>query len=262
MASARSRPPRGHRFGVQQIQAPHVVVRCKPTRSQTLAARAGETRVVAITRCRPAPASRQHVRNGTLDHLDPNSGLVLNVTSSGMWASARRDGSSVQLSGRYRRSPPARAPCVWQWSSWHLAIGDLADCARILSLHATECVPASGSPYRSMIQSVTGSRAVIAAARSARPRGARHGRTIPRPSEVRQPLVGGIDTLRVGTCARRHRLHAFPLSVAITPGVSGKRRSLRRRSQDFPIRWSTRPTVFSLTIQQVFHPTMSRFPPD
>ena len=85
------------------------------------------------------------------------------------------------------------------------------------------------------------------------------------PSEVRQPLVGGIDTLRVGTCARRHRLHAFPLSVAHQPqGVSGKRRSLRRRSQDFPNPVEVRgQPSFSLTIQQVFHPHyVADFPPD
>jgi len=60
-----------------------------------------------------------------------------------------------------------------------------------------------GKPVSSMIQSVTGSRAVIAASAVARGLAA-HVTVGPfrAPSEVRQPLVGGIDTLRVGTMRR------------------------------------------------------------
>jgi hypothetical protein len=42
----------------------------------------------------------------------PNSGLVLNVTSTGMGASARPDGPSVQLSGRYSLDGTAIDPAV------------------------------------------------------------------------------------------------------------------------------------------------------
>jgi len=158
----------GHRFGVPANPgATPWSYGCKPNGvAQTLAAHApAKLGVVAIRACRPAPAQPQPVRNGTLDHLDPNSGLVLKRHLVGDVGLARRDGSRSSSRAGTARSPPhvlracgnGQAAATWQ-------IGDLADCARntVVARPRSAC-PAFREARIVDIQSVTGSRAVIAA---------------------------------------------------------------------------------------------------
>jgi hypothetical protein len=176
-----------------------------------------------------------------------------------MCASARRARLSVQLCRQVQREVHRHVlrACGDGQAGRNLAIPNLAEGARILSLHAHG------------VCALLWKAGVVDDPVRDRPTGCHRRQRVAcglpahvpvRPfrasGEIRQPLVGSIDKLRVRASSRCHRLRTLPLPVAHQAyGVRGKRCALGCRPQNSadPVEVCGQ-SALSIAIKQVFHP--------
>ena len=121
-------------------------------RARTRALRRADAReggVVAVGLRRPAPAPAGRPNRPPARHSPPpSSGLVLNSTSSGIFAFARRSRSPHHSSGRYSAHPNGSCPPPPDRVHRHadLAVPDLPQRPRVLTLHPRRVLPVLREP--------------------------------------------------------------------------------------------------------------------